>query len=292
MRWQQSRRSGNVIDTRGRGGGGGGGGFGGFGGFPGGGRGVRLGCGPLLILVVLALVFKINPLSILGGGGGTAPGPVEGGAPPADDPEADFAARILGDTEDAWGEIFSRTKGQQYPAPQLVLYSDAVQSACGTNTSAAGPFYCPTDQRLYLDLTFFRELQGMGAPGDFASAYVIAHEVGHHIQNLEGTLQRTQDMQRRASSTDANQISVATELQADCYAGVWGHSAAQRGLLEQGDVEEGLGAAAAVGDDALQRAAQGYVVPDAFTHGSSEQRSMWFRRGLDSGDPASCNTFQ
>ncbi len=288
MRWQQSRRSGNVIDTRGSGGGG----FGGFGGFPGGGRGVRLGCGPLILLAIVALIFGVNPLELIGGGGGgPVQTPTEGTAPPADDQQADFASRVLGSTEDAWTQIFQQ-QGQQYPPPTLVLYTGGTQSGCGFNSSTVGPFYCPSDQRLYLDLTFFQELSRMGAPGDFGAAYVIAHEVGHHIQNLEGTLQQTDDARRRVSPEEANRISVATELQADCYAGVWGHSAAQSGLLEPGDVDEGLQAAASVGDDALQQAAQGYVVPEAFTHGSSQQRAEWFRRGYDSGDPSACNTFQ
>jgi predicted metalloprotease len=289
MRWQQSRRSGNVVDARGRGGFGriaGGGGFAG--------RGMRLGCGPLLLIGVVALLFGVNPLEILQllGGGGGQPVPAEptGAHPAGEDPAADFAAAILGSTEDAWGEVFARS-GQQYPPPALVLYSGVVQSACGMGSSASGPFYCPGDQRLYLDLSFFNELHRMGAPGDFAAAYVIAHEVGHHVQNVEGTLAETQRLQQRLPQAQANRVSVATELQADCYAGVWGHSAAQSNLLEPGDVDEGLQAAAAVGDDALQRASQGVVVPESFTHGSSAERAQWFRRGLESGDTSTCDTF-
>ncbi len=288
MRWQQSRRSGNVLDTRGRGGG-----FGGLGGGGFGGRGMKLGCGPLLLIGIVALLFGVNPLEILGLIGGGQPAPTQGAEPPppGEDPQADFAARILGDTEDAWRAVYARSGGT-YQEPQLVLYSGAVQSACGMNSAAVGPFYCPSDQRLYLDLSFFRELERLGAPGDFAAAYVIAHEVGHHVQNLQGTLAQSQQMQRRASEREANAISVASELQADCYAGVWGHSAAQRQLLEPGDVEEGLQAAASVGDDALPRRSQGVVVPEAFTHGSSQDRATWFRRGLETGDPASCETFR
>jgi predicted metalloprotease len=287
MRWQRSRRSGNVVDARGRGG------FGG--GFPSGGlagRGMRLGCGPLILIAVVALLFGVNPLEILGLVGGGAPTQVEApaGTPSPQDAEADFTAAVLGSTEDAWGQIFSAS-GQQYPAPQLVLFRGVVQSACGTASSAAGPFYCPGDQRLYLDTGFFEELHRLGAPGDFAAAYVIAHEVGHHVQNVEGTLAETQRLQQRLPQAQANRVSVATELQADCYAGVWGRGASEQGLLEPGDVEEGLAAAAAVGDDALQRRSQGVVVPEAFTHGSSEERAQWFRRGLESGDPGACDTF-
>ncbi len=284
MRWQQSRRSGNVVDVRGRGGLGG----------AGLGRGMRLGCGPLILIGIVALLFGVNPLQILqllGGGGGQVPVEEPTGAPSADDPAADFASAILGSTEDAWGEVFARS-GQQYAPPALVLYNGVVQSACGMGSSAAGPFYCPGDQRLYLDLSFFNELQRMGASGDFAAAYVIAHEVGHHVQNVEGTLAEVQRLQQRLPQSQANRVSVATELQADCYAGVWGHSAAQQNLLEPGDVEEGLQAAAAVGDDALQRASQGVVVPESFTHGSSAERAQWFRRGLESGDPSSCDAFE
>jgi predicted metalloprotease len=288
MRWQQSRRSGNILDMRGRGGGG-------LGGMIPGGRGMKLGCGPMILLGIVALLFGANPMDLLRllGGGGGAPVPAEGAPPPAagEDPAVDFAAAVLGSTEDAWGQVFSRS-GQQYPAPTLVTYSGAVQSACGMGSSASGPFYCPGDQRLYLDLSFFRELEGLGAPGDFAAAYVIAHEVGHHVQNVEGTLERTQRLQQRLPQAQANQVSVQTELQADCYAGVWGYHAAQQNLLEAGDVEEGLDAAAAVGDDALQRRGQGVVVPESFTHGSSAQRATWFRRGLETGDPSVCDTFE
>jgi len=283
MRWQQSRRSGNVVDARGRGGMGGG--------FAG--RGMKLGCGPLILIGIVALLFGVNPLEILGlvgGGGGPAPAEAPTGAPGPDDPEADFASAVLGSTEDAWGQIFSAS-GQQYPPPALVLYTGLVQSACGTGSAASGPFYCPGDQRLYLDLSFFNELHRLGAPGDFAAAYVIAHEVGHHIQNIQGTLEETQRLQQRLPQAQANRVSVSTELQADCYAGVWGRSAAEQGLLEPGDVEEGLQAAAAVGDDALQSRAQGTVVPESFTHGSSTDRATWFRRGLESGDPDACDTF-
>jgi predicted metalloprotease len=200
---------------------------------------------------------------------------------------SEFLRVVLGSTEDAWGTLFQRS-GSSYPQPQLVLFSGSVPSACGFNTAATGPFYCPADRRLYLDTSFFSQLQRMGAGGDFAIAYVVGHEVGHHVQNVEGTLGQVQRAQQQASGARANQISVATELQADCYAGVWARFAQGQNLLEPGDLEEGLQAAAAVGDDRLTG---GSVRPESFTHGTSEQRASWFRRGYESGDPASCDTF-
>ena len=198
---------------------------------------------------------------------------------------------MLADTGDAWRQIFAQN-GATYDEPVLVLFENAVRSACGAASAAVGPFYCPADRKLYLDLSFFRELdRRFGAPGDFAQAYVIAHEVGHHVQTLLGTSSRVQQMRSRLPEGEANELSVRQELQADCYAGVWGNRARQ-GLLEEGDIEEGLRAAAAIGDDRLQKQAQGYVVPDSFTHGSSEQRQEWFYRGFRSGDPDQCDTFR
>jgi predicted metalloprotease len=207
------------------------------------------------------------------------------------DEEYDFVSVILADTEDTWSSLFAAS-GSRYIQPSLVLYNDAVQSACGYSTSATGPFYCPGDQKVYLDLSFLNELQRFGAQGEFAVAYVIAHEIGHHVQRIVGTEQEVRQMQERASRTQANQLSVMMELQADCYAGVWAHHAdRQRDLLEEGDVEDGLNAAAAVGDDHLQKMAGRHVQPEAFTHGSSEQRVHWFKTGLQTGNTSACDTF-
>jgi hypothetical protein len=217
------------------------------------------------------------------------PGGVEG--PPADE-LGQFAAVVLADTEDTWRALFEQ-RGASYREPTLVLFSTAVESACGFSSAAVGPFYCPPDQQVYIDLSFFNDLERrFGAPGDFAQAYVIAHEVGHHVQNLMGISAEVQSRQRSSSSqADVNALSVALELQADCFAGVWGRHAAQSGLLEPGDLEEGMSAAAAIGDDRLQQQTQGRVVPESFTHGSSEQRVTWFKRGVESGDPDACSTF-
>ena len=205
---------------------------------------------------------------------------------------ANFVSVVLAETEDVWGNIFSQS-GRTYEEPVLVLFSDAVQSGCGSARSTMGPFYCPADRKLYIDLSFYRDLRSrMGAPGDFAQAYVIAHEVGHHVQNLLGVSRDVQAAQRQVSQSEANALSVRVELQADCFAGIWAHSMAQKqGVLEDGDIEEALNAASAVGDDRLQKQATGRVTPDSFTHGSSAQRVQWFRRGLDSGSPNSCDTF-
>jgi len=211
---------------------------------------------------------------------------------PVEGSEADFVSVVLADTEDSWNAIFSGS-GRHYDEPTLVLFTDAVQSRCGFASAAVGPFYCPADQQIYLDLGFFRELHDrFGAPGDFAQAYVIAHEVGHHVQNLLGISDDVRRRQARVDAPDANELSVRLELQADCMSGVWARTADRsRSILETGDIEEGLNAASAIGDDRLQRESQGYVVPDSFTHGSSEQRVRWFRRGLDFGDVAVCDTF-
>jgi predicted metalloprotease len=252
----------------------------------------------------VSLLFGINPMQFLGmmESGGPAPAPPMPAptqlqapqaqrTPAAPDPQKDFVRRTLGDTEDVWTALF-KAMGTRYEPPRLVLFSRVTQSACGTAQSASGPFYCPGDQKVYLDTAFFRELsQRFGAPGDFAAAYVIAHEIGHHVQNQLGTMQKFDQASSRMDKRQRNAMSVRLELQADCYAGVWGYFAAKRNLLEPGDVDEGLRAAAAVGDDSIQKAAQGYVVPDAFTHGSAAQRARWFRQGFTTGDPRSCNTF-
>jgi predicted metalloprotease len=211
---------------------------------------------------------------------------------PGEDPQADFVSVVLADTEDTWGEIFQQA-GSAYETPKLVLFSGAVQSACGFAQSALGPFYCPADRKVYIDLDFYRDLrERFRAPGDFAQAYVIAHEIGHHVQNLAGTSEEVQSMRRSVSEAQGNALSVRLELQADCYAGIWAHHANRtRQILEQGDVEEALGAATAIGDDRLQQQGRGYVTPDSFTHGSSAQRVHWFRQGLESGDIGSCDTF-
>lgn len=292
MRWREGRRSENVEDRRGAR-------------MPMGGGGVRLGGTGLIVVLLLAWLFGANPLTLLqilaeGGGGQSmqvpdgsyeqpAPGPATGGAT---DEGADFVAVVLGDTEDTWTEIFA-SGGERYQPPKLVLFTNVVRSACGTAQSAMGPFYCPLDQKVYIDLAFYRDLRDrFRAPGDFAQAYVIAHEVGHHVQTLLGTSQKVHEAQKRIGQAQANALSVRLELQADCYAGVWAHHADRaRQILEQGDVEEGLNAASAIGDDRIQRQTQGTVVPESFTHGSSEQRVHWFRQGLESGSMQSCDTF-
>jgi predicted metalloprotease len=283
MRWRGGRRSENVEDRRGA---------------PVGfGRGgVRLGGGTLVLVLLGAWLLGVNPLEVLtllaGGGGQTLeqPSPAPVGAPT--DEGADFVSVVLADTEDTWSALFAE-RGARYEAPKLVLFTRLVRSACGTGQSAMGPFYCPLDRSVYIDLDFYRELRDrFGAPGDFAQAYVIAHEVGHHVQTLLGTSEQVRAAQERAGQTQANALSVRLELQADCYAGVWAHHADRaRQVLEQGDVEEGLGAAAAIGDDRLQQQSGGEVVPESFTHGSSRQRVEWFQRGLDAGSLERCDTF-
>jgi predicted metalloprotease len=254
-----------------------------------------IGCGGLILIVVVTMLLGGDPrqiLQILGGMEGVsvdqpAPGEVPTGAP--EDELGQFAAVVLASTEDTWNQLLPG----QYTEPTLVLFSEMVQSACGFNSAAVGPFYCPPDGDVYIDLSFFRDLeQRFGAPGDFAQAYVIAHEVGHHVQNLLGISNEVRSRQQGArSQEEVNELSVRLELQADCLAGVWGHHAAQAGLLEPGDLEEGMTAAAAIGDDRIQGRSQGYVVPESFTHGSSQQRVEWFERGVGSGDPNVCSTF-
>jgi uncharacterized protein len=276
MRWQGGRRSGNIQDRRGL-------------------RPAAIGGGIGAVLITLiAIVLGVDPTELATTTGG-APQQVETAEPGAftgADEEADFIAVVLADTEDTWNTLFAE-RGRQYREPQLVLFSDVVSSACGMAQSAVGPFYCPADQMVYLDLTFFRELhQRFGAPGEFARAYVVAHEIGHHVQTLLGVSEQVRTAQARASRTEANALQVRMELQADCLAGVWAHHAhRQRQVLEPGDIEAALRAAAAIGDDNLQRQAQGYVVPESFTHGTSEQRMSWFSAGFETGDPERCDTF-
>jgi predicted metalloprotease len=258
--------------------------------------GVGLSIGGVLFLIVLSL-FGINPLPFLGVATKAPEVTMEQSAEPYQESAQETAMRedtavVLADTEETWTQILPRY-GVNYVEPKLVLFSGLVQSACGTAEAAMGPFYCPLDQKVYLDMSFYNELtERFGAPGDFAQAYVVAHEVGHHVQNLIGTAEKVRAAQERMSQVDANALSVRMELQADCYAGVWAHNAAKsRQLLQPGDVEEGLRAASAIGDDRLQKMTKGRVVPDAFTHGSSEQRERWFNRGLETGTPEACDTF-
>jgi uncharacterized protein len=241
----------------------------------------------LIVLLVIGLLTGINPLQLIGGGA-AEPGTESGAG--IDDPARDFVSAILGSTEETWGGLFSAS-GQQYREPSLVLFSGATQSACGTGQSAMGPFYCPLDQTVYIDLSFYNDLrERLGAPGDFAQAYVIAHEVGHHVQNLLGTMDRVNQM--GGSQSGENSVAVRLELQADCYAGIWANRAERaKPMLESGDVEEALNAASAIGDDRLQRQTQGTVVPESFTHGTSAQRVRWFRTGLETGDTKACDTF-
>jgi hypothetical protein len=262
-----------------------------------GGRGAGFGCVGLLLVLVISYFTGADPRQLLGLLGlveqmaPTTTQQVPAGPPPQDDPQARFVAQVLKGTEEAWGQVLSGG-GRGYQKPTLVLFDGQVQSACGYTSSAVGPFYCPADRKVYLDLAFFRELsQRFGAPGDFAQAYVIAHEVGHHVQNLLGISDQVTAMQERARSQEqANELSIRLELQADCFAGVYGHFDQQ--YLEEGDVEEGLRAAAAIGDDRIQKQSQGYVAPESWTHGSAEMRVRWLRQGLRTGDPAQCDTFK
>jgi predicted metalloprotease len=247
------------------------------------------GIGGLVLLLLFSALTGQNPIDLINGDGATDDAVGTSGVR-EDDTEAQFVSVILRDTEETWTQLF-RERGA-YEPPTLVLFTDVTQSACGVGQAAMGPFYCPRDRKVYLDLSFFRDLARMGAPGDFAQAYVVAHEVGHHVQTLTGVSDRIMAARERANARDANALSVRQELQADCYAGVWGYYAAQKDLLEPGDAEEGLRAAAAIGDDRLQRESQGRVVPESFTHGTSEQRVTWLRRGMSSGRMESCDTFQ
>jgi len=306
MRWGDMRESDNVEDRTGGAPPGSGGGFGGLGG-----GGMRIGGGALILIVIVGWLFGINPLQMLGllsgGDGGPPPtttqvpqsgyGPQYGTPAPSSpskstDPSIQFSSRVLGDTEDVWGAVF-QSMGSRYVPPKLVLFRGVTQSACGRASAAVGPFYCPGDRDVYLDTAFFNELHNrFAAPGDFAQAYVIAHEVGHHVQNLMGTMRQFDAQSERMDPRSRNAMSVRLELQADCYAGVWAFYAQKRNLIDMSDVESGLRAAAAVGDDQIQKRTQGYVVPESFTHGSAEQRARWFKTGLNSGDPRNCDTFR
>ena len=281
MRWRGERESENVEDRRG---------------IRVGGRGVAIGGGGLLLIIALALFTGQDPtvlLEQLTGGPSVTVDPKQAGRDGAPSDElGQFSSVVLASTEDVWRQTFA-SSGRRYQAPTLVLFSDAVQSACGFGSAAAGPFYCPMDNKVYLDLSFFTDLaRRFGAPGDFAHAYVIAHEIGHHVQNQLGIASKVRAAQQRLPAGEVNALSVRTELQADCLAGVWAHHANRDAkLLEPGDVEEGLTAAAAIGDDRLQKRAQGYTVPESWTHGSSAMRVKWLRRGLQSGDIDACDTF-
>jgi predicted metalloprotease len=290
MKWEGNRESDNVEDRRGDSGGGGGGGFG-FG-------GRSMGSGTIVIALIGGWIFGINPmtiLSMLSGGGGM---PVQQQqAPerqtPASDREAKFVRVVLADTEDVWTQLF-RAQNASYAKPKLTLFTGRTGTACGTGQTATGPFYCPGDQKVYIDLSFYRLMQQkFNVSGEFAQAYVIAHEVGHHVQHLMGLDEKVQQLRQRGTESQANAMSVRLELQADCFAGVWAfHANQSRSILEQGDVETALKAATAIGDDALQQQGQGYVVPDSFTHGTSAQRVKWFRTGLENGRVEMCNTFE
>ncbi|HQS32023.1 neutral zinc metallopeptidase [Polaromonas sp.] len=292
MKWEGNRESDNVEDRRSDGGGQG---FGGGGGLFG---GRSIGIGTIVVALVGGWIFGINPLTILGllsGGGSPAqvqqqPAPAQ--RPPADDRAAKFVSTVLADTEDVWKDVFARG-GSTYKEPRLVLFRGATQTACGQGQAAMGPFYCPGDQKVYIDLGFYDTLtRKLGAPGDFAQAYVIAHEVGHHVQNLLGISGKMDAMRGRVSKVEYNALSVRLELQADCFAGLWAQKAqTSRQILEQGDIAEAMNAAAKIGDDALQRSSGGAVVPESFTHGTSAQRQRWFDTGFKTGSVKACDTF-
>lgn len=305
MEWKGRRQSSNVEDQRGAGGPGG---FGRGGGFRipmGGGprrAGGGLSIGTIIFLVVIYFVLKmmgIDLLQVLGQGGGgqvNLPGFEQTeSATRANSPQQEetkqFMATVLAESEDVWNGIF-QASGEQYEEPKLVLFSDSIQSACGFASAASGPFYCPGDHKVYLDMGFFDELASkFDAAGDFAQAYVVAHEVGHHVQNLTGVLPQFNNARQQMSEAEANQMSIRVELQADCYAGIWGKYTEQKGLLDVGDIDEALNAAVQIGDDTIQKRMQGYVVPESFNHGTSEQRQRWFKRGFDSGRVQDCDTF-
>ena len=286
MRWTDGGESSDIEDRRDESGGGGGGGFG-FG-------GIHIGIGGALLLLVLSLIFHQNFFALLGGGGpGVQSGQATSGPPDtardnAEKPLVDFMSFVLDDTQKTWTEILPEQTNKQYHHAKLVLFRNYTQSGCGGAESATGPFYCPGDQKVYIDLGFYDDLRRrFGAPGQFAQAYVLAHEIGHHVQNILGIERQAEQGSRQG----ANSSSVKLELQADCFAGIWAHSTQQRGLLEQGDIDSALGAAAAVGDDRLQKMSTGHVSPDSFTHGTSAERQKWFTAGFQSGQISSCNTF-
>ncbi len=280
MRLEDQRESENVEDRRGAG--------------MGAGRG-RLGIGGIVIALALGYFFGIDPSALMGmlDQGMPTAASVPAGKPPADDEMARFVSKVLSSTEDTWRDVF-RQSGREYEDPKLVLFTGATPTACGTGQSAMGPFYCPGDRKVYIDLAFYRDLrERFEAPGEFAQAYVIAHEVGHHVQHLLGISDRVRAARGRVGESEANALSVKLELQADCFAGVWGRSAdTMKRLLEPGEIEQALNAAAAIGDDRLQQQSRGVVIPESFTHGSSEQRVRWFKRGFESGDPKVCDTFK
>lgn len=286
MRWRTGRQSSNVEDRRGGSSGGG---------------GMKIGLLGTVAAVLIGWYMGFNPIqilglvgganTILGGFGGSSSSQTVATGVPQDD-VGKFASAVLASTEDVWNPVF-RQLGGKYVEPKLVLFTDSTDSVCGYSTAATGPFYCPGDQKVYIDLGFFRELQNLGASGDFAQAYVLGHEIGHHVQNLMGTTDEVTRLQASMSKTDGNALSVALELQADCYAGVWAHHAhKQFNVLEEGDVEEAINAAGSIGDDRLQRMSGRRINPDSFTHGSSKQRMEWFQRGLQSGDLKNCNSFR
>ncbi|MDD9212223.1 neutral zinc metallopeptidase [Aeromonas dhakensis] len=278
MRWQDRRESNNVEDRRQQGGGGG---------IPIGGKGRLI----LLVVVMVAGYYGVDLSPLLNEPASQTPPQRQEMSQPAKDPLARFTSVMLASTEDAWGEIFQQS-GSRYQAPKLVLYRGATRTGCGQGQSVMGPFYCPADRTVYIDLSFYQEMRDkLGADGDFAQGYVVAHEVGHHVQNLLGIERKMREQQQGLSRAEQNKLSVKLELQADCFAGVWGHYMEREQVLETGDLEEALNAAQAIGDDRLQQQSQGRVIPDSFTHGSSAQRYAWFKRGFDSGKPASCNTF-
>jgi predicted metalloprotease len=285
MRWTPGNESSNIEDRRGSSGGGGG-----FG-------GLHFGIGGTIIVLVLSLLFHRDLFTLLGDSGGTTTTTASGDAAlppanetPAEHKEVQFVSFVLDDAQQTWAKILPQA-GEQWHDAKLVLFRDGVQSGCGQAETAMGPFYCPLDEKVYIDLGFYDELRDrFGAPGEFAQAYVLAHELGHHVQHLEGIDERMRRLQQQHPD-QANELSVRLELQADCYAGVWGHSTDQRQLLDPGDIESGLQAAASVGDDRLQKMSTGHVSPESFTHGTSAQRSSWFKRGFDSGDPKACDTF-
>ncbi|HDZ8966977.1 neutral zinc metallopeptidase [Aeromonas sp. FDAARGOS 1408] len=278
MRWQDRRESNNVEDRRQQGGGGG---------IPIGGKGRLI----LLVVVMVAGYYGVDLSPLLSEPTTQNQPQRQEMSQPAKDPLARFTSVMLASTEDAWGEIFQQS-GSRYQAPKLVLYRGATRTGCGQGQSVMGPFYCPADRTVYIDLSFYQEMRDkLGADGDFAQGYVVAHEVGHHVQNLLGIERKMREQQQGLSRAEQNKLSVKLELQADCFAGVWGHYMEREQVLETGDLEEALNAAQAIGDDRLQQQSQGRVIPDSFTHGSSAQRYAWFKRGFDSGKPASCNTF-
>jgi predicted metalloprotease len=282
MRWTPGGESSNIEDRRGQSGGGIG--------------GIHLGIGGTIIVLVLSLIFHRDFFSLLSGGGTTADTTSAGevapvSSSPAENKEVQFVSFVLDDVQHTWTQLLPEQAHIQYQDAKLVLFRNGTQSGCGFAQTAMGPFYCPEDKKVYIDLGFYDELRDrFGAPGDFAQAYVLAHEIGHHVQDLEGIDSRVRQLQEQHPQ-EANHLSVLLELQADCYAGIWGHSTQQRQILEQGDIEEGLNAAAAVGDDRLQRETSGHVSPDSFTHGTSQQRAYWFKRGFDSGALKDCDTF-